>query len=399
MVSFYKKSTGWEFRLRYKDLIENKHREKSGSGYVTKKEAQKAAAYWEDMINKGFRNDKPKLVDYLRWWILEHQKGKWRGNTKKSYVNALDNHIEPYFKNLLLSDLDEIIYQRFLNKLVDDGLSKSSNEKSHIVMVGALNKAVQQGRIKANPCIGVNVLGKSNDEEMKYIEPDQLPEFLKVAKQDNPIYYLFFKMLLETGMRKGEAAALQWKDIDMNERTISINKTLNFYAVSLMDVWKSNKKRLEEQKLDTDDEEKEELFGDTKTFNSKRVITISDSLIKDLEAHLIVQNYSKLVHGDLYQHELDLVNCRPNGAPFAKSTLFNAFRRILKRAQIERMSIHSLRHTHVVLLLEAEADLNYIKERLGHGSIQITSDVYAHVSKKINNRNIKRYENLIKDIF
>lgn len=75
-----------------------------------------------------------------------------------------------------------------------------------------------------------------------------------------------------------------------------------------------------------------------------------------------------------------------------KSSLFNAFSRILKRAGIPPLPIHSLRHTHAVILLEAGADLKYIQERLGHGSIQITSDVYSHISKKIEREKIEKFD-------
>lgn len=81
-----------------------------------------------------------------------------------------------------------------------------------------------------------------------------------------------------------------------------------------------------------------------------------------------------------------------------KSTLFNAFERILKRADLPKVPIHSLRHTHAVLLLEAGADMKYVQERLGHGSIQITSDVYAHISKKIETDTMGKYKEYMKNV-
>jgi integrase len=81
-----------------------------------------------------------------------------------------------------------------------------------------------------------------------------------------------------------------------------------------------------------------------------------------------------------------------------KSTLFNAFERILRRADLSKVPIHSLRHTHAVLLLEAGADMKYVQERLGHGSIQITSDVYAHISKKIEKDTMDKFEGYLKNV-
>ncbi|MDQ0879489.1 integrase [Peribacillus sp. V2I11] len=76
-----------------------------------------------------------------------------------------------------------------------------------------------------------------------------------------------------------------------------------------------------------------------------------------------------------------------------KSTLFNAFSRILKKA-----ALPSLRHTHAVLQLEAGADMKYVQKRLGHGSVAITSDVYAHISKKLEKKNMDKFEECTKGI-
>lgn len=81
-----------------------------------------------------------------------------------------------------------------------------------------------------------------------------------------------------------------------------------------------------------------------------------------------------------------------------KSSLFNSFSRILKRASIDPLPIHSTRHTHAFLLLEAGADMKYVQERLGHGSIQVTSVVYAHISKKIEQDTMGKFEDHMKRV-
>lgn len=141
------------------------------------------------------------------------------------------------------------------------------------------------------------------------------------------IYWIFLKVLLETGMRKGEAAALTWDDIDLEEGTISITKTLDFQA-------KNN----------------EELFGDTKTYQSFRTISIRKGLIKDLTFHREYLNQNKLILKDNYIHELDLVLCRNNGNFMPKSSLFNAMERNLKKRDLDQIPICALRVSHALLL-------------------------------------------------
>ncbi|MED1809923.1 tyrosine-type recombinase/integrase [Bacillus subtilis] len=113
------------------------------------------------------------------------------------------------------------------------------------------------------------------------------------------MYYIVFKTLLETGMRKGEAAALQRKDIDLKNNFININKSLDFQV-----------------------KEGEEIFGETKTYESERRIKISNSLAKELAAHMNYLNDNRIVFNEIYEHELDLVFCRQDGKPLPKSTLF-----------------------------------------------------------------------------
>ncbi|WP_199689911.1 hypothetical protein [Roseburia sp. 1XD42-34] len=94
--------------------------------------------------------------------------------------------------------------------------------------------------------------------------------FLEHSYEYGYIYWIFFKLLLETGMRKGEAAAFQWFDINFKNMTIELNKNLDFQAK-------------------TDDE----LFGDTKDYNSKRVISMGKSIADDLRYHPTWQNRNK----------------------------------------------------------------------------------------------------------
>lgn len=117
------------------------------------------------------------------------------------------------------------------------------------------------------------------------------------------------------------------------------------------------------------------MFGDTKNYNSIRIITISQDLANDFSFHQKYQDENKTALNFHYRVKLNLVFCRNDGNFMPKSSLFNYFSRILKKSGLPSLPIHSLRHTHAVLQLEAGASMKYLQERLGHGSMQITSDV------------------------
>jgi len=379
MATFRKRNGKWEYRVSFKDPFTQKYKVKSKSGFATKKEAQTAASEAEKRIESGFEldNSSLRLEDYLLNWLNEYKKDSVRKNTYILHSQNIKNHILPYFKELLLKDLKPMIYQKFLNHLTNQGYSKRTVEIIHGTMHNAMEKALVLSKLEKNPCSGATISKKNKKQQngLKYMRSEDIQLFLQYAFKDNYIYYLFFKTLIHTGMRKGEAAALQWKDVHFKENTISINKTLDFDASS-----------------------KEELFGDTKTYASIRDIIIPQSLANELITHRRMQNSDKLMLTDSYYHELDLIFCRRDGNFLPKSTLFNAFARILKKANLSPLSIHSLRHTHAVLMLESGASMKYIQERLGHGSITITSDVYTHVSKKINQDSITSFEEYISSV-
>lgn len=125
---------------------------------------------------------------------------------------------------------------------------------------------------------------------------------------------------------------------------------------------------------------------------------MSQSLANDLNFHKKFQNQNKTTLNDSYHFDLNLVLCRNDGKYMPKSSLFNSFSRILKKCGLPSLPIHSTRHTHGVLLLEVGADMKYVQERLGHGSIQITSDVYSHISKKIEKDRMSKYEEYMKNV-
>ena len=123
------------------------------------------------------------------------------------------------------------------------------------------------------------------------------------------------------------------------------------------------------------------MFGPLKTENSCQSVLFSHELAKELKRHKLKQAEQRMMLGTLYFTEGDLVFERGDGFPYAKSTLHRAIKRIDKKANITKnLTIHSLRHTHAVMMLELGASLKEVQEHLVHKSIQATADVYAHIS-------------------
>ncbi|TGB04716.1 site-specific integrase [Halobacillus salinus] len=372
--------TNWEYRIRYQDPFTGKPKESSKRGFKSKGEARKAAQEMEQKLMHSYEEttDTSLLKDFLFDWLFEYKKDVVRKNTFELHRRNIENHIIPYFKNIKLKNVKPVMYQKFLNHLYYQGYSKRTREIIHGTMRGAMEKAYHLRKIERNPCMGATMKGEDKDKQIKFIDSSDIADFLNEAYKYGYVYWIFYKFMIETGVRKGEAAALQWDKLDLKNKTVQISQTLDFQA---------------------SEEKNEDIFGDPKTYKSKRVISISQSLANDLHFHLKQQNQNKMALNDIYRHDLNLVLCKKDGSPMPKSSLFNSFSRISKKAGLPKLPIHSLRHTHAVLLMEAGTDMKYIQERLGHGSMQITADVYSHVSKKIDQASMKKYEDYMNNIF
>lgn len=374
MASFRKIGSVWQYRVRYKREDAEEWLEVSKSGFKTKKEAQLAAANKERELLNGIEQGDMNFALYMNEWLAQYVKDKKRPNTYRTYRNAIEKHAIPRFGHMDLKDVKPMMYQKFIDSKIEEGLSAETARRIHNAVYQAYKRAVINGYLEKNPCEHVQI-SKREVKRLKYLEPELVPLFLKEAYKRGQIYGLFFKMLFETGMRKGEAAALQWSDINWKDGTIHIQRSLDFQP-----------------------EEGDELFGQTKTYHSDRIISVRPSLLSELQAHLKYQNERKLHLDDLYFHELNLILCRDDGSHLPKSTLFNAFDGCLKKIDGPKLPIHSTRHTHAVMLLEAGADMKMVQERLGHGSMQITSDVYAHVSKKMESRSLDRFDSYMQEL-
>ncbi|TKJ06185.1 site-specific integrase, partial [Bacillus cereus] len=316
MASFQKYQTKDGFKWLYKiytttDPQTGKKKQTTKRGFKTKKEAQLHAAKTEMELDNGLFIDNKNilLATFINDWLLTYKKGKIRNHTFNLNTTAINKHIIPFFGVYKLLDITPDLCQKFVNHLLENGYSENSVKNYTAPLKGALLKAVDLQLIQQTPFRGI-VIAKSDAEEkrIKHLEGKEVNAFVETLKETEHHYFALFFTLLHTGMRKGEALALQWSDIDLEEGTISIRHTFTYDYNNL-----------------------DNLRAKPKTKASYRTILLADFLVKILKEHKLEQKKHKLKSGQKY-HDLSLVFARENGLPYPKSTLQRAMTRILKKA-------------------------------------------------------------------
>ncbi|MFP7169218.1 site-specific integrase [Terribacillus halophilus] len=250
--------------MKFTNPITKEITEVSKGGFKTKKEAQSIAVIHEQRLATGHEviTKDELLSEYLRIWITEYKKDNVRKNTYILHERNIEKHIIPYFQLINLKEVTALRYQKFINHLKAKGYSTRTIEIIHQTMYSATQTAVKPlKKISENPCEDVTLPRNTRRmaDKIQYIDSDRISDFLFHARRDNYMYYMFFKTLIETEMRKDEALALQRSDIDLKKGYITVNKTLDFQA-----------------------KPGEDLFGLTKTYEPNRKIKLTNTLTKEL---------------------------------------------------------------------------------------------------------------------
>jgi integrase len=322
----------------------------------TKKDAQNYLNRVLSSIDEGVfvPPSKETLGDYLDQWLKNSARQKWSDRTYRDYTYYIDRHVRPLLGMKKLSALQPLDIQELYTSMSAKGLGSRSIQIIHNILHSALKQSVKWKMLSRNPAQYVD-RPKQVRREMMALSPEEATRFLDAAQEDR--YSVLFSLGLDTGARPSELLALQWKDIDFDQGTIKIQRTLDYPEYGA-----------------------EFQFIEPKTPKSRRMIKISSTIIANLREHRRLQSEQRLKAGPNW-HPYDLVFCTSEGKPLQRRNILRRhLRPILKRAGLSaELNLYSLRHSCATLLLAAGVHPKIVSERLGHASIVITLDVYSHV--------------------
>jgi integrase len=381
------------------------------------KALQVFAMEFEQSVKNGLVLDgrKTTLKNFVARWLSDYAELRLTPHSLMNYKAELDDKILPALGHLKLTDITVARVERFYSSLAKDGArldgkpggySHGSIKKTAAVLSSVLHRAEQWGTIDRNPCDKAEILAQQSDSGIKFLTTAQTISLLEFIEQpythtihghkrtddtgkeytvgdytETKTVPLQIRVLLNlavyTGCRKGELLALQWPDIDFNNATVHITK-----SVSMVNG--------------------EAIIKPPKTKTSTRTISIPAVMLEKLKALKTEQAAYRLKVGS-YWEDHDWLFTQDNGKLMSYSTPYQALQRIIKRYnegkpaadQLPSIPFHGLRHTAATLLVSSGTNIKTISERLGHADTRMTLNTYTHALEECDRTAAAVLENML----
>jgi integrase len=356
------------------DPVTGKERRSWHPAGTTREEAEQLAARLAAELNG--RDDMVRSLTfcaYLTGTWLPGKKITLAQSTWDGYRRKIDRHILPVIGHLQLRRLRahhlERLYDRMLHPT--DGrrpLAPKTVLEVHLIIRGALQDAVKRGLVSRNVAL---VAHAPKLRAIPKVEPQawtaqQLQAFLQAAAGHR--LFPAFWVLAATGMRRSELLGLRWDDVDLEKARVSVNRALVAVAYEV-----------------------HESRG--KTSNSRRAIDLDPTTIKVLKTW---RKWQKTEQEAVGAEAAGWVFTSADGKPVHPHSISQTFERIANRADVPRIRLHDVRHTHGTLLIKAGVPVKVVAERLGHGNPAFTIDTYQHVLPGMQAEAARTFEQLIK---
>lgn len=312
--------------------------------------------------------------EYMRNWFEVYKKGKYTLEHERNIERSV-RLVEKHFPGVRMKDITRDMYQRFINEISPLYVTDTI-KKRHTYIKACLKDAIEDGVITKDPTYKVIIKGQveSKSEELKYLHFDEVKRLVNEIKKDMKPKYISRYIILfaiATGARFSEIMGMTWDCVDFENKTITINKTWDF--------------------KDAND------FSDTKTFDSRRTITIDKEtcdMLKELKA---AQNKIALQSGLRNTKNLCFVNTKMELV--SNNAVNKTLKSLCKKIGANEITCHSLRHTHASMLLYRGINIKYISRRLGHKDIVTTLQTYSHVLDEMEQKESRQVDATMNELF
>ena len=316
----------------------------------------------------------PTFGAYADEWLRDYARLECKTSTADGYEGVLRQYLRPRFATKRLDEVKRDDIKMLINDLIAKELSRNTVRNALCVIRGMLNQAIEAGLIEANPAARLGRFtrtAKSADTKGVALTTAEVQQFLDAALDVCPKYYPLFLTALRAGLRRGELVAIQWGDIQFGKDEHDPNR---FILV------RHNYVRREH----TTTKSKKQRRVDLSRQLRRVLIEVRDARL--LSAYLNGKN-------DISD---ELVFPSPEGTILDPDNLYHRyFLLVLAKAGIRKIRLHDLRHTFGSLLIQNGASIVYVKEQMGHSSIQVTVDTYGHLIPSANVSYVDRLDSVV----
>jgi integrase len=294
----------------------------------------------------------PTVADWLEHWLTTIAPRRVRQRTLESYESAVRSRLIPGIGRHRLDRLRPEHLDQLYTALLDDGYSPASVLRHHRILSRALTVAVQRGHVPRNVATLVDPPAQRPSDLATALDLDEARAVLEAAATVRNSAR--WTVALALGLRQSEALALQWKDVDLLNNTLTVRRSIH---------------RVRGGGL---------IYEEPKSKRSQRTLALPLPLVAELHRHKAAQLGERMLAGSEWQDD-DLVFAQANGRPIDKKTDYDEWTRLLQEAGVRHVRLHDGRHTAATLLLSENVHPRVVMELLGHSQMRTTMDIYSHV--------------------
>lgn len=319
--------------------------------------------------------------EWFDYWI-EYIVGDLAPNTIRNYRERYIRNIQPVMGKMLISDVKPMHCKKVFIRM-DSDYAGSTIRQTYITMGTLFKAAKMNDLIIKHPMDGVRFTKPVRAAgDIKFLSREEQRAFLAAAKRSHNYYQ--YALILETGLRTGEMIGLTWDAVDFENRTLTVNKTLEYRHHT--HTWRA---------------------GPPKTPQSYRTIPLTDRAYEILErlweqrkerkeSALLSQTLEYMDRrtgrvSKLVMRDLVFVNWR-TGEPAKNSSYDTHLYKLCDEAGIDHFCMHALRHTYATRAIESGMQPKVLQKLLGHASIKTTMDRYVHVTEETMDHAIKQFQ-------
>lgn len=384
-ISYRKRGDVWEYRFD-KVTVNGKRKQMTKSGFKTKKEAEQAGvkAYTEFIQNgEPFVPSEISVTDYFIQWQNTYCATNLNDVTRVSYSKKINNYIIPVLGEYKLKNLNTAIMQKFINELYDRGFSRNTLSCIKGILTSSMNYAVEPLHyIASSPMSYVNIPSKrvvaktaTRSSPHFFIPKEDIEEIFRRFPKGSSVH-IPLMLGYKTGLRLGEAFGLMWDDVDFENKTITVNRQIQWMESSESSgYWYFSNPKYDSFRTITIDSDLHQLLSDEKSRQDN-----DRKYYAEYYYNYYCATNTRKLNRDGDGTEIHPVCVRECGEYIFPRVMQHASSVIHKELGIN-FTFHSLRHTHCSMLLTAGAKPKYVQERLGHKNIQVTLGIYQHLTQ------------------